>query len=60
ALFVGTGKAEELAAEVQAHNIELAVFNHELTPTSNTRSGRLRDLSGWNGGRRGMASGGMD
>ena len=33
ALFVGTGKAEELAAEVQAHNIELAVFNHELTPT---------------------------
>ena len=33
ALFVGTGKAEVLAAEVQAHNIELAVFNHELTPT---------------------------
>ena len=33
ALFVGSGKAEELAAEVQAHNIELAVFNHELTPT---------------------------
>lgn len=33
ALFVGTGKAEELAAEVQAYNIELAVFNHELTPT---------------------------
>ena len=33
ALFVGTGKAEELAAEVRAHNIELAVFNHELTPT---------------------------
>ena len=33
ALFVGSGKAEELAAEVRAHNIELAVFNHELTPT---------------------------
>ena len=33
ALFVGTGKAEELAAAVAADNIELAVFNHELTPT---------------------------
>lgn len=33
ALFVGSGKAEELAASVQQHNIELAVFNHELTPT---------------------------
>ncbi|UOO83249.1 GTPase HflX [Uruburuella testudinis] len=33
ALFVGTGKAEELAAAVAQHNIELAVFNHELTPT---------------------------
>ncbi|STZ76123.1 GTPase HflX [Bergeriella denitrificans] len=33
ALFVGTGKAEELAAAVKAHDIELAVFNHELTPT---------------------------
>lgn len=33
ALFVGTGKAEELAAAVRRHNIELVVFNHELTPT---------------------------
>ncbi|WP_115308230.1 GTPase HflX [Kingella potus] len=33
ALFVGTGKAEELAAAVQAEKIDLAVFNHELTPT---------------------------
>ncbi|WP_373741662.1 GTPase HflX [Neisseria sp.] len=33
ALFVGTGKAEELAATVRRENIELAVFNHELTPT---------------------------
>ncbi|QEY25073.1 GTPase HflX [Neisseria animalis] len=33
ALFVGTGKAEELALAVKANNIELAVFNHELTPT---------------------------
>ena len=33
ALFVGTGKAEELAEAVRAHEIELAVFNHELTPT---------------------------
>ncbi|MCF7529699.1 GTPase HflX [Neisseria lisongii] len=33
AYFVGSGKAEELAAAVKQHNIELAVFNHELTPT---------------------------
>ena len=33
ALFVGTGKAEELAAMVEAQEIELVVFNHELTPT---------------------------
>ncbi|SNB62762.1 GTPase HflX [Kingella negevensis] len=33
ALFVGTGKAEELADLVQQHDIELVVFNHELSPT---------------------------
>ena len=33
AYFVGTGKAEELAAAVRLHDIGLAVFNHELTPT---------------------------
>lgn len=33
ALFVGTGKAEELAQRVAAEQIELVVFNHELTPT---------------------------
>ena len=33
ALFVGTGKAEELAQTVRDRQIELAVFNHELTPT---------------------------
>ena len=33
ALFVGTGKAEELAAAVAAQQIDLVVFNHELTPT---------------------------
>ena len=33
AYFVGTGKAEELAAAVKLHDIGLAVFNHELTPT---------------------------
>ncbi len=32
AYFVGTGKAEELAAAVKLHDIGLAVFNHELTP----------------------------
>ena len=33
AYFVGTGKAKELAAAVKLHDIGLAVFNHELTPT---------------------------
>ena len=33
ALFVGTGKADELAEVVREHEIELVVFNHELTPT---------------------------
>lgn len=33
ALFVGTGKVEELAADVAANGIDLVVFNHELTPT---------------------------
>ncbi|OFN80729.1 GTPase HflX [Neisseria sp. HMSC064E01] len=33
AYFVGTGKAEELAAAVKLHDIGLVVFNHELTPT---------------------------
>lgn len=33
ALFVGTGKAEELAQVVAQNNIELVVFNHELSPT---------------------------
>ena len=33
ALFVGTGKAEELAAVVKQHDVGLVVFNHELTPT---------------------------
>ena len=33
AYFVGTGKAEELATAVKLHDIGLAVFNHELTPT---------------------------
>lgn len=33
ALFVGTGKAEELAAVVKQHDVGLVVLNHELTPT---------------------------
>lgn len=33
ALFVGTGKAEELAQVVAQNEIELVVFNHELSPT---------------------------
>lgn len=33
ALFVGTGKAAELAAVVAELGVALVVFNHELTPT---------------------------
>lgn len=33
ALFVGTGKAEELAQIVADNQIELVIFNHELSPT---------------------------
>ncbi len=33
AVFVGTGKAEELAETVIANEVDLVVFNHELTPT---------------------------
>lgn len=33
ALFVGTGKAEELTAVVKQYDVGLVVFNHELTPT---------------------------
>lgn len=33
ALFVGTGKANELANLVKQHQIDLVVFNHELSPT---------------------------
>lgn len=33
ALFIGTGKAEEIAAIVQNEKIDLVVFNHELTAT---------------------------
>lgn len=33
ALFVGTGKAEELAEAVRLQQADLVVFNHELTPT---------------------------
>lgn len=33
ALFVGTGKAEELAQLVKKNQIDLVIFNHNLTPT---------------------------
>jgi GTP-binding protein HflX len=32
ATFAGSGKVEEIAAEVIAHDAALAIFNHELTP----------------------------
>ncbi|MCS4532718.1 GTPase HflX [Neisseria montereyensis] len=41
ALFVGTGKAEELAVSVQQHGIELVVLNHELTPTQERNLERI-------------------
>ncbi|MFK7864865.1 MAG: ribosome rescue GTPase HflX [Pseudohongiellaceae bacterium] len=31
--FVGSGKLEELDAAVQAHNADLVLFNHSLTPS---------------------------
>lgn len=33
ALYVGSGKAEELAQKVSQQSIDLVVFNHTLTPT---------------------------
>ncbi|WP_420468746.1 ribosome rescue GTPase HflX [Panacagrimonas sp.] len=32
-LFVGSGKADEVAAAVAAADIELAIFNHDLSPS---------------------------
>ena len=32
-LFVGTGKAEEIAEIVQIHNADVIIFNHELSPS---------------------------
>jgi GTP-binding protein HflX len=31
--FVGTGKLEEIAAEVRAHEAEIVMFNHALSPS---------------------------
>lgn len=32
-LFIGSGKAEEIAAAVAAAGVELAIFNHDLSPS---------------------------
>jgi GTPase len=32
-LFIGSGKAEEIAAMVKAADLELAIFNHDLSPS---------------------------
>ena len=32
-LFIGKGKAEEIEAYIKANNIELALFNHSLSPS---------------------------
>ena len=31
--FVGTGKAEEIASAVQAHDADIVIFNHSLSPS---------------------------
>ena len=41
ALFVGKGKAEELAQKVAEAGIDLVVFNHALTPTQERNLERL-------------------
>lgn len=41
ALFVGKGKAEELAQQVAEAEIDLVVFNHALTPTQERNLERL-------------------
>ena len=33
ALFVGSGKADEIAALVKSSGVELAIFNHDLSPS---------------------------
>lgn len=33
ALFIGSGKAEEIAAAVEASSIDLVIFNHSLSPS---------------------------
>ena len=32
-LFVGTGKAEEIAETVKTHNADVIIFNHQLSPS---------------------------
>lgn len=39
--FVGTGKAEEIRAEVLAHEAQLVVFDHELSPGQERNLERL-------------------
>lgn len=31
-LFIGSGKAQELRAEIMAHGVDLVIFNHPLSP----------------------------
>ncbi|MDK1022790.1 MAG: GTPase HflX [Gammaproteobacteria bacterium] len=31
--FIGTGKLEEIAAQIRIHEVQLTLFDHELTPT---------------------------
>jgi GTP-binding protein HflX len=39
--FVGTGKADEILAAVKAHQAEIVIFNHSLTPAQERNLERL-------------------
>lgn len=39
--FVGTGKAEEIAEQVKAHDAQIVIFNHALTPSQERNLERL-------------------
>ncbi len=40
-LFIGSGKAEEIATIIQEHNIQLAIFDHSLSPAQERNLERI-------------------
>ncbi|TMO77381.1 ribosome rescue GTPase HflX [Pseudoalteromonas aurantia] len=40
-LFVGTGKAEEIAETVKIHNADVIIFNHQLSPSQERNLERI-------------------